>query len=120
MTINAESVEPERLFAVRFRTSRTPLRQARQELVAEGRLQPVGDSPVAIETTHLSARHFPGLRWSPARCSSLYTAPATIYGAHLVERTHSVYRGSRCKFVAALRRTLSPSAPSGRPARDGA
>jgi GntR family transcriptional regulator len=110
------------------------------------RLRLAGGEPMAIETTHLSARRFPGLRRSLATYPSLYTALAEVYGVRLaeadetietslstpreaqllgtdvglpmlllsrhsrdadgapVEWVRSVYRGSRYKFVAALRR----------------
>ncbi|AOR31587.1 GntR family transcriptional regulator [Streptomyces fodineus] len=118
------------------------------------RLRLASGDPMAIETTHLSARRFPGLRSSLDTCPSLYTALAEVYGVHLaeadetietslstpreaqllatdvglpmlllsrhardaegtpVEWVRSVYRGSRYKFVAALRR---PEAPVVRP-----
>ncbi|WP_225830497.1 GntR family transcriptional regulator [Streptomyces sp. NK08204] len=110
------------------------------------RLRLAGGAPMAIETTHLSARRFPGLRRSLATCPSLYTALAEVYGVRLaeadetietslatpreaqflatdvglpmlllsrhsrdtegtpVEWVRAVYRGSRYKFVATLRR----------------
>ncbi|MEU9993541.1 GntR family transcriptional regulator [Streptomyces sp. NPDC007971] len=110
------------------------------------RLRLASGDPMAIETTHLSARRFSGLRRSLATYPSLYTALAEVYGVHLaeadetietslstpreaqllatdvglpmlllsrhsrdadgapVEWVRSVYRGSRYKFVAALRR----------------
>ncbi|MFF4716986.1 GntR family transcriptional regulator [Streptomyces eurythermus] len=110
------------------------------------RLRLASGDPMAIETTHLSVRRFPGLRRSLATYPSLYTALAEVYGVHLaeadetietslstpreaqllatdvglpmlllsrhsrdaqgtpVEWVRSVYRGSRYKFVAALRR----------------
>ncbi|KMS66472.1 MULTISPECIES: GntR family transcriptional regulator [Streptomyces] len=127
------------------------------------RLRLAGGDPMAIETTHLSVRRFPGLRRSLAMYPSLYTALAEVYGVHLaeadetietslstpreaqllgtdvglpmlllsrhsrdaagtpVEWVRSVYRGSRYKFVAALRRPGAPvvrrrTAP---PDRDG-
>ncbi|MEU7425599.1 GntR family transcriptional regulator [Streptomyces sp. NPDC040750] len=118
------------------------------------RLRLASGDPMAIETTHLSVRRFPGLRRSLAGCPSLYTTLAEVYGVHLteadetietslstpreaqllgtdvglpmlllsrhsrdargtpVEWVRSVYRGSRYKFVAALRRPdprLSPA-----------
>ncbi|WP_369192364.1 GntR family transcriptional regulator [Streptomyces sp. R08] len=124
------------------------------------RLQLASNSPVAIETTHLSARRFPGLLQSLALYPSLYAALAKMYGVYLteadetietslatpreaellatdvglpmlllsrhsrdadgapVEWTRSVYRGSRYKFVATLRRPFSPSATSAHAARD--
>ncbi|MDO0925235.1 GntR family transcriptional regulator [Streptomyces sp. TG1A-8] len=114
------------------------------------RLRLAGGAPMAIETTHLSVRRFPGLRRSLATCPSLYTVLAEVYGVHLaeadetietslstpreaqllgtdvglpmlllsrhsrdaggtpVEWARSVYRGSRYKFVAALRRPPHP------------
>jgi GntR family transcriptional regulator len=107
------------------------------------RLRLAGGAPMAIETTHLSARRFPGLRGSLATYPSLYTALAEVYGVHLaeadetietslstpreaqllllsrhsrdaqgtpVEWVRSVYRGSRYKFVAALRRPAGGAA----------
>ncbi|MEU3534206.1 GntR family transcriptional regulator [Streptomyces murinus] len=110
------------------------------------RLRLASGEPMAIETTHLSARRFPGLRGVLASCPSLYTALAEVYGVRLssadetietslstpreaallatdvglpmllmsrhsrdaegapVEWVRSVYRGSRYKFVATLRR----------------
>lgn len=112
------------------------------------RLRLASGEPTAIETTHLSAHRFPGLRESLARHRSLYTALAEGYGVHLakaeegietslatpreaallatavglpmlllsrhsydadgrpVEWVHSVYRGSRYKFVVTLMPTV--------------
>ncbi|ANP50139.1 GntR family transcriptional regulator [Streptomyces griseochromogenes] len=122
------------------------------------RLRLASGDPMAIETTHLSVRRFPGLRQSLATYPSLYTALAEVYGVHLaeadetietslstpreaqllatdvglpmlllsrhsrdaegtpVEWVRSVYRGSRYKFVAALRRPAD--GPSVVPARE--
>ncbi|MET8579934.1 GntR family transcriptional regulator [Streptomyces collinus] len=117
------------------------------------RLRLASGDPMAIETTHLSGRRFPGLRQWLTTYPSLYTALAEVYGVHLaeadetietslstpreahllatdvglpmlllsrhsrdadgtpVEWVRSVYRGSRYKFVAALRRPVAgPSA----------
>ncbi|MFF5406403.1 GntR family transcriptional regulator [Streptomyces misionensis] len=110
------------------------------------RLRLASGEPMAIETTHLSARRFPGLRGVLDSCPSLYTALAEVYGVRLtsadetietslstpreaellatdvglpmlllsrhsrdaegspVEWVRAVYRGSRYKFVATLRR----------------
>ncbi|MEU0332020.1 GntR family transcriptional regulator [Streptomyces sp. NPDC006193] len=125
------------------------------------RLRLAGGEPMAIETTHLSVRRFPGLRRSLAACPSLYTVLAEVYGvrlaeadetietslstpreAHLlgtdvglpmlllsrhsrdargtpVEWVRSVYRGSRYKFVAALRRPGPGGPAEGCPAGPG-
>jgi GntR family transcriptional regulator len=149
----------ERLLAVEFRTSRTTLRKALQELVSEGRLDRVqgkgtfvarpkvyrtlhltsytedmaaqglepasrildigyipadeklagllglrtGDrvlrverlrlasgEPMAIESTHLSAQRFPGLRLDLGRHTSLYTALAEQYGVRLAEAEETI------------------------------
>ncbi|CAM5371998.1 GntR family transcriptional regulator [Streptomyces griseomycini] len=149
----------ERLLAVEFRTSRTTVRKAMQELVSEGRLDRIqgkgtfvarpkvyrtlqltsytedmraqglspasrileigyvaadeelaallevgrgdrvlrierlrlaGGEPMAIETTHLSARRFPGLRRNLARHTSLYTALAEVYGVRPAEADETI------------------------------
>ncbi|MGY5099955.1 GntR family transcriptional regulator [Streptomyces sp. 900105245] len=54
------------------------------------RLRLAGGAPMAIETTHLSALRFPGLRRSLAECPSLYTALADVYGVHLTEADETI------------------------------
>ncbi|MFS4109759.1 GntR family transcriptional regulator [Streptomyces sp. PD-S100-1] len=49
------------------------------------RLRLASGDPMAIETTHLSAVRFPGLRRTLATRPSLYTALAEVYGVHLAE-----------------------------------
>ncbi|MFE9611682.1 GntR family transcriptional regulator [Streptomyces sp. NPDC006012] len=49
------------------------------------RLRLANGEPMAIETTHLSARRFPELHGSLARYRSLYTALAEVYGVRLAE-----------------------------------
>ncbi|MGC3002048.1 GntR family transcriptional regulator [Streptomyces sp. G35A] len=149
----------ERLLAVEFRTSRTTVRKAMQELVGEGRLDRIqgkgtfvarpkvyralqltsytedmraqgltpasqvldigymaageelaalldvarddrvlrierlrlaGGEPMAIETTHLSARRFPGLRRNLARRTSLYATLAEVYGVRPAEADETI------------------------------
>jgi GntR family transcriptional regulator len=47
------------------------------------RLRLASGEPMAIETTHLSAKRFPALRRSLVKYTSLYTALAEVYGVHL-------------------------------------
>jgi GntR family transcriptional regulator len=54
------------------------------------RLRLASGEPMAIETTHLSARRFPGLRRSLARFTSLYAALAEVYGVHLAEAEETI------------------------------
>ncbi|MBV2355197.1 GntR family transcriptional regulator [Streptomyces sp. J2-1] len=54
------------------------------------RLRLAGREPMAIETTHLSVRRFPGLREALATRSSLYTALAEVYGVHLTEADETI------------------------------
>ncbi|BCL25214.1 GntR family transcriptional regulator [Streptomyces aurantiacus] len=49
------------------------------------RLRLASGEPMAIETSHLSARRFPALAASLATHRSLYTALAEVYGVHLTE-----------------------------------
>lgn len=62
---------------LRIRTGSRVLRVERLRL-ADG-------EPMAIETTHLSAKRFPGLRRLLARHHSLYTCLAEQYGVRLTE-----------------------------------
>ncbi|WP_179816318.1 GntR family transcriptional regulator [Allostreptomyces psammosilenae] len=49
------------------------------------RLRLANSEPMAIETTHLSARRFPALRRNLLKHNSLYAALAEVYGVHLAE-----------------------------------
>ncbi|MFJ1969268.1 GntR family transcriptional regulator [Streptomyces sp. NPDC087903] len=54
------------------------------------RLRLASGEPMAIETTHLSARRFPALPASLATFTSLYTALAEVYGVHLTEAEEAI------------------------------
>jgi GntR family transcriptional regulator len=54
------------------------------------RLRMANGEPMAIETTHLSAKRFPGLRRHLAKYTSLYTALSTEYGVHLAEAEETI------------------------------
>ncbi|MEU3979331.1 GntR family transcriptional regulator [Streptomyces sp. NPDC026672] len=54
------------------------------------RLRLASGEPMAIETTHLSARRFPGLRRSLTTYRSLYTALAEVYGVRLAEAEEAI------------------------------
>ncbi|MER6530159.1 GntR family transcriptional regulator [Streptomyces sp. NPDC001508] len=54
------------------------------------RLRLASGEPMAIETTHLSARRFPGLHRSLAAHRSLYTALAEAYGVCLAEAEEAI------------------------------
>lgn len=49
------------------------------------RLRMANSEPMAVETAHLAARRFPGLRRQLDRYSSLYEALASAYDVHLAE-----------------------------------
>ena len=49
------------------------------------RLRLANGEPMAVETAHLPARRFPGLRRRLYRHASLYEALATVYNVHLAE-----------------------------------
>ncbi|QVQ54111.1 GntR family transcriptional regulator [Spiractinospora alimapuensis] len=49
------------------------------------RLRMANGEPMAVETAHLAARRFPGLRRQLDRHASLYEALACAYGVHLSE-----------------------------------
>lgn len=49
------------------------------------RLRMANSEPMAVETAHLAARRFPGLRRQLDRYASLYEALASAYGVHLAE-----------------------------------
>lgn len=64
------------------------------------RLRLASGEPMAIETTHLSAKRFPALRRSLVKYTSLYTALAEVYDVRLAEaeetiETSSPRRGGR-------------------------
>ena len=46
--------------------------------------------PMAIETTHLSAKRFPALRRSLVKYTSLYTALAEVYDVRLAEAEETI------------------------------
>jgi GntR family transcriptional regulator len=54
------------------------------------RLRLASGEPMAIETTHLSAKRFPALRRSLVRYTSLYAALAEVYGVHLAEAEETI------------------------------
>lgn len=54
------------------------------------RLRMADGDPMAIETTHLAARRFPGLRRQLDRHPSLYEALATAYDVHLAEAEETI------------------------------
>ncbi|PRY02052.1 GntR family transcriptional regulator [Allonocardiopsis opalescens] len=54
------------------------------------RLRMADGEPMAIETAHLAARRFPGLRRQLDRYASLYEALATVYDVRLVEAEASI------------------------------
>lgn len=54
------------------------------------RLRLANSEPMAIETTHLSAKRFPALRRTLLRYRSLYTALTEVYGVHLAEAEETI------------------------------
>ena len=54
------------------------------------RLRLASGEPMAIETTHLSAKRFPALRRSLVKYSSLYTALAEVYDVRLAEAEETI------------------------------
>lgn len=54
------------------------------------RLRMADGEPMAIETTHLAARRFPGLRRQLDRHPSLYEALSTAYGVRLAEAEETI------------------------------
>lgn len=54
------------------------------------RLRLASGEPMAIETTHLSAKRFPALRRSLAKYTSLYTALAEVYDVRLAEAEETI------------------------------
>lgn len=54
------------------------------------RLRMADGEPMAIETTHLAARRFPGLRRRLDRHPSLYEALSTAYGVRLAEAEETI------------------------------
>lgn len=54
------------------------------------RLRLADSEPMAIETTHLSAKRFPGLRRNLDKHVSLYAALAAVYGVHLAEAEETI------------------------------
>lgn len=63
---------------------------AGEEVLRIERLRLAGGDPMAIETTHLSVRRFPGLRGSLDTHPSLYTALAEVYGVRLAEADETI------------------------------
>jgi GntR family transcriptional regulator len=66
------------------------------------RLRLASGEPMAIETTHLSARRFPGLREALARHGSLYSALSETYGVHLSEAEERIETSLATPYQAAL------------------
>ncbi|QKW11151.1 GntR family transcriptional regulator [Streptomyces sp. NA04227] len=54
------------------------------------RLRLASGEPMAIETTHLSAKRFPALRRSLAKHASLYAALDQVYGVQLAEAEETI------------------------------
>ncbi|MBV9024790.1 MAG: GntR family transcriptional regulator [Streptomycetaceae bacterium] len=54
------------------------------------RLRLANGEPMAIETTHLPAKRFPGLRRNLAKYTSLYAALAGVYDVHLAEAEETI------------------------------
>lgn len=54
------------------------------------RLRMANGEPMAIETTHLSAKRFPALRRSLVKYTSLYTALAEVYDVRLAEAEETI------------------------------
>ncbi|MBB5936865.1 GntR family transcriptional regulator [Streptomyces zagrosensis] len=54
------------------------------------RLRLASGEPMAIETTHLSAKRFPALRRSLVKYASLYTALAEVYDVRLAEAEETI------------------------------
>ncbi|MER8154272.1 GntR family transcriptional regulator [Streptomyces sp. NPDC094472] len=54
------------------------------------RLRLASGEPMAIETTHLSAKRFPALRRSLVKYTSLYTALAEVYDVRLAEAEETI------------------------------
>ncbi|KAF4405472.1 MULTISPECIES: GntR family transcriptional regulator [Streptomyces] len=54
------------------------------------RLRLASGEPMAIETTHLSAKRFPALRRSLVKYTSLYTALAEVYGVRPAEAEETI------------------------------
>ncbi|MFD6418406.1 GntR family transcriptional regulator [Streptomyces sp. NPDC060194] len=54
------------------------------------RLRLASGEPMAIETTHLSAKRFPALRRSLVKYTSLYTALAEVYDIRLAEAQETI------------------------------
>ncbi|MFJ5263450.1 GntR family transcriptional regulator [Streptomyces sp. NPDC088387] len=69
------------------------------------RLRLASGEPMAIETTHLSARRFPGLRESLDRHRSLYSALSEVYGVHLEQAEEGIETSLATPREAALLRT---------------
>ena len=64
--------------------------KARARVLRIERLRLANGEPMAIETTHLSAQRFPGLRRQLARSHSLYTALSEKYGVRLLEAEETI------------------------------
>ncbi|OIV35521.1 GntR family transcriptional regulator [Mangrovactinospora gilvigrisea] len=54
------------------------------------RLRLANSEPMAIETTHLSAKRFPALRRNLLKYRSLYSALTEVYGVHLIEAEETI------------------------------
>ncbi|OAR24734.1 GntR family transcriptional regulator [Streptomyces sp. ERV7] len=59
-------------------------------VTADDTLAGLLDEPMAIETTHLSAKRFPALRRSLVKYTSLYTALNEVYGVRLAEAEETI------------------------------
>lgn len=66
------------------------------------RLRLADGEPMAIETTHLAATRFPGLKRSFERYNSLYAALAEVYGVHLHEAEETIETALASPTEAAL------------------
>jgi GntR family transcriptional regulator len=94
--MRAQGLEPaSRLLEIGYVPASDELAQ-RLDIKAGGRvlriqrLRLASGEPMAIETTHLSARRFPGLRRHLAKYSSLYNALAEVYDVHLAEAEETI------------------------------
>jgi GntR family transcriptional regulator len=81
---------------------------ARLDMLAGGRvyrlqrLRLANGEPMAVETTHLSAKRFPALRKQLARYTSLYALLGEVYGVHLAEAEETIETALATPAEAAL------------------
>ncbi|MEU1273278.1 GntR family transcriptional regulator [Streptomyces sp. NPDC005799] len=77
-----------------------------EEVVLLERLRLADGEPMAIESTHLPARRFPGLRETLTRYSSLYAALAEVYGVHLLKAEEGIETTLANPYEAGLLSTI--------------